>query len=349
MIGTIVGHAVRAFVGSRLGAAVLLLALLNQASLGQTAREVLPKGSLDTWTQAEVAVWVDYLAQKNLEMAKNTYDLTPEQEADLRRRLDGLKPETLAYWEKHLAEFQRLRKEIKKLQPRRNDPAVRERFLELQERCGEIMKGRPQHPRPLFEALQESLPAAQVAAANKKKNEIKARWWREEMEPRLPVFQQIREAFRASPAEGRLKVASSRPMDPWTSYVELFIEAYDLDDGQQTTARSILNELQARREEYELLHREEFEALRSGRGEKGWARKSAALKWPIEDLFDELKARLDRIPRPAQRQAVAQRELDQRIPSTRPAPAASRPSRPLGAQPVDTMRLPGLDEQGARR
>jgi gas vesicle protein len=332
MTRTIVWQEVRAFVGARLGAVVLTLALLNQPSRGQSARYVLPKGSMDSWTQADLEVWVDFLAQRHLDVAKSTYDLTPQQEADLRQRLDGLKPETLAYWEKHFAEYQRLSEEIRKLEADKNDPATRERLLALYEQRTDLMKRHPLHPRMVFPAIEKSLPQAQVEAAERKRKGAGAATGRG-VEFQSPYLQEKSKAYRVLRVREQLKTTASDALGPWASYVELFIETYDLDEGQQSTARSILSELQARRDEYEQLYREEFQAIPKNGDEKDRASRSAELNAPIREMFDELKARLDRIPRPAQRDAMAQRELESRTLTTRPAPA-SRPSRSLGTRPA---------------
>jgi len=293
----------------------------------------MPKGSMDSWTQGDFELWVDFLARRHLESAKNTYDLTPQQEADLRERLDARKPETLAYWKNHLPEYQRLSKQIKELEADKNDPAVRERLLPLYEQRGELMKGHPLHPVILVPVIRKLLPQAQVEAADKRKTRFG-----EILPPELiarlsPRAREKLKAGRAARAQVQLKSAASDAQGPWALYVELFIEAYVLDDGQQSAARSILSELEARRDEYEQLHRQEFQALSKIEDEKDRATKPTELNAPIREMFDELKVRLDRIPRPAQRDAMAQRELERRTATTRPASRASRPldTRPAGS------------------
>jgi len=288
---------------------------------------------MESWTQADFEVWVDFLAQRHLESAKNTYDLTPQQEADLGERLEARKPETLAYWKNHLPEYQRLTKEIKELQADRNDPAVRDQLLPLYEQRTELMKGHPLHPLVVGPAIRKSLPQAQVEAADKRKTRFGEVVPPELMARLSPRAREKWEAGRAWRAQRQLKSAASDALGPWAVYVELFIETYDLDDGQQSAARSILSELEARRDEYEQLYREEFQVLAKNEDDKDRASKSAELNAPIREMFDELKTRLDRIPRPAQRDAMAQRELERRTATTRPASRASRPldTRPAGA------------------
>lgn len=96
----------------------------------------------------------------------------------------------------------------------------------------------------------------------------------------------------------------------WELYVRQFITRYNLDEAQQTTARAILADLQGRAAKYWEQHAEEYNALT--RGPDSLTREQmnehrnrlAALEAPINELFDELVRRLDRLPTIAQRRAA---------------------------------------------
>ncbi len=98
----------------------------------------------------------------------------------------------------------------------------------------------------------------------------------------------------------------------WDGYVGGFIEDYELDDGQVTTARSILKELKqraeaqkaARKADYERVQQKLDEATRAKDLDKLHAAEAekAELNAFLPVLFKELKKRLDTIPRTAQRE-----------------------------------------------
>jgi hypothetical protein len=286
-------------------------------------------------------------------MARKRYALTPEQETAVRHRLDQLLAENRVYWQEHLAEYQAVWKEITQLQGSWNDPVLRERRRVLQRRSSELKLGEPIHPTTALPKIEQMLPKAQVEAYNQKHgrpSSMPAEGWgpmhplswpaedREEMMRRMMFF---REEFERTPPALRgpgleyLRGVASDSLGPWERYVDAFIRVFDLDEAQQTTARSILRELQARRNEYQQTHRDEFQALRDAEDHKERSEISAELTPPIRAMFDELKARLDRIPRPAQRETAAQRDIEQHKRSARMAAAASRPSQPLSVESAE--------------
>ena len=297
-------------------------------------------GGLDSWTQAEVAIWSDFIARTHLERATEEYELTPEQEKAVQVRLEQIKAEARAYWKEHLAEFQKLGKELQKLGDTRKDPAVRKESQALVMRRAELLKGQPLHARMVFPKIEELLPAAQIESSREKQRPMSPAQ-REEMAREMSYLrEQAQEmASRTPQAPGleALQAAASNTLLPWEAYVAEFIRVYDLDDAQQTTARSILTELQARRDQYRQDHQEQFEVLRNTEDPKERSRIFAELSPPIREMFEELKTRLDRIPRPAQQQAAAQRDAERLAATTRPAFPTSRPSR---TAPVESAPPP---------
>jgi hypothetical protein len=99
----------------------------------------------------------------------------------------------------------------------------------------------------------------------------------------------------------------------WERYVRAFIALYDLDAGQIDAAESILAELLARAADYMWSHRVALADIPRDQ------RSTHERFRPLRDMFAELKTRLARIPRDAQRRAV---EAQSR---SRPKPA--RPHR----------------------
>ncbi|RJP32732.1 MAG: hypothetical protein C4547_13530 [Phycisphaerales bacterium] len=105
-------------------------------------------------------------------------------------------------------------------------------------------------------------------------------------------------------------------LDNWQKYVERFIRTYKLDDPQTAAAHSILKELRERAIGHRDAHRQEIEDL-----ERRIARhdgtpeelseletRIADLYGPIDQLFEQLKSRLDGIPTQGQRDGVGRRE-----------------------------------------
>lgn len=120
------------------------------------------------------------------------------------------------------------------------------------------------------------------------------------------------------------------PIGPWEQYVRDFVQRYDLDPSQQSTAQSVLREMQQRRTTYEQTRRGDFEAAQQLEDVGKRQQRLDELNRPVIRLFEDLKSRLERIPTAQQRQLV-----NGRISTSRPAFATSQPtdvsSRPAGA------------------
>ena len=98
----------------------------------------------------------------------------------------------------------------------------------------------------------------------------------------------------------------------WEHYVMEFIQTYDLDEGQRTAALSCLAELKERATAHRDRRREEITALeRRIRNNSGTDQELAEIKQrliklygPIDEMFKELKRRLESIPTAEQQAAV---------------------------------------------
>ncbi len=146
--------------------------------------------------------------------------------------------------------------------------------------------------------------------------------------------------------------------DAWTSYVRSFAQLYELDEGQRNTAYSLLRQLKERARQYRESNKAEFDQIEKQKNEltagarkndpqerkqasEAFARlreKREKLEKPIsDDMFAELKRKLEQIPTDNQRKArQAVRDKLDAIAASRPAAeSASRPAvaetRPAGS------------------
>lgn len=109
----------------------------------------------------------------------------------------------------------------------------------------------------------------------------------------------------SSPADASAPTIVPAPADEWTRYVQRFILMYRLDDAQQAQAWQILKELQGRADEYRISHRTDYEAANQIDDRTARAEKLRALDQPLDEMFEELKARLEPLPTEAQRKAAS--------------------------------------------
>ena len=101
-------------------------------------------------------------------------------------------------------------------------------------------------------------------------------------------------------------------LQAWDKFVAEFIRAYRLNEGQRTAALSCLNELKERARGHRDRRREEIAALEHRIHNSGSEQEMPKIKQqlielygPIDEMFRELKARLEQIPTTAQRASVA--------------------------------------------
>ena len=151
--------------------------------------------------------------------------------------------------------------------------------------------------------------------------------------------------------EAALKAAQSRDqieleMTAWEAFVADFIKRYRLDDGQKTTATSCLAELRLRAADHRDRHREDIAKLEARiHDNSGTEQELDAIReqlvelyGPIDEMFLELKTRLEAIPTAQQRAAAEVESADPAKQPGRPKPTDIRPDRPVEAarpQPAD--------------
>lgn len=117
-------------------------------------------------------------------------------------------------------------------------------------------------------------------------------------------------------------------MDAWSRYVERFTLQYRLDEAQKSSVRSVLGELKQRALDHRDRHREEIDNLERRIAEfSGGDAEMAELKsqlarlyGPVDDMFLELKQRLESVPTAGQRRAAAAEAESPTPPDSRPRP-----------------------------
>lgn len=136
-------------------------------------------------------------------------------------------------------------------------------------------------------------------------------------------------AQEAAPAQAKDDAPADQialEVDSWEAYVKEFIKLYELDDGQKTTALSVLGELKERA----LAHRDRrkddiarleqrIQAGKGGEEEAAEVKKQLTeLYGPVDEMFRELRDRLEQLPTAAQRERAATHGADR--PNEKPAP-----------------------------
>jgi hypothetical protein len=101
--------------------------------------------------------------------------------------------------------------------------------------------------------------------------------------------------------KGGVVVSSRAPrkLSAWESYVKQFIRKHDLDEGRTNSAMAILKDLQEQAATYEAKHKKELERLQKAVTASDSAVRPRVqaqldeLRRPIDELFGELRSRLD--------------------------------------------------------
>ncbi len=172
--------------------------------------------------------------------------------------------------------------------------------------------------REAFKRRQEYMASHDIPAGGTKGF---AEW----QKPINEMFEQLKARLLTIPTEAQRKVveAGVERADSWTRYVEWLIVTYQFDEGQQQTARSILKELKDRAREYHASHKAEYDALDKVPDESARNRRLQALDRPIDEMFEQLKARLMAIPTDTQRRARVREGSPATSVGVQPKPAES--------------------------
>jgi len=127
----------------------------------------------------------------------------------------------------------------------------------------------------------------------------------------------------------------SLEMDAWRQYVEQSVESFRLDEGQRTTALSCLKELQERalahrdrrREDISRLEEKIREAPESDEELADVKRQLTELYGPVDEMFRELKARIESLPTSEQRAAANASAVADEKARKRPSSEESTPEK----------------------
>jgi hypothetical protein len=305
------------------------------------------------------------------------YELTPDQQKQVRQRMEELKQEHIQYGEKASAELVSLQQELRFYieKARKGEPIDKEMVRDLQARLVGVMEKAPFNFNNIIVQSEKFLSDEQIVAGRERQKQLRERMAEtagrkqgrlppaipreyEALKPYLDLETPQGSSAGLPPPElkelpkGAVAIAPAGsvlvdilPLDAWGRYVEDFIVRFKLDSKQAQQSRLILGELRKRADEYRLAHKPDYEA--SERIKEGPARNEevARLDKPIQGMFLELKDRLDRIPTEVQRKladaAAASRSAT--TPASRPASAArilaSAPaSRPASAPASSATR-----------
>ena len=256
------------------------------------------------YTEAELEAYAELDVRRHVVRLKKAYQLTPEQEKVVRQRLEEMKTAFQSYWKKNQPELKKLIEQRKLISAGRGYDTLDNQRDELRERYNRLIAGHPLDSNVVNAEIEELLPQDQVAAARERANIASAARLAQLQSP----FDLDLATTRPAPIV-QLRDLASNPFRSWRRYINLFINAYDLDDDQQAKAEAILDEFENRRDDYQESHEAEFIALRDTRGLEMRFRKGEELRAPIVKMYEEMLGRLQKIPTATQRQA-ADREAD---------------------------------------
>ena len=130
-------------------------------------------------------------------------------------------------------------------------------------------------------------------------------------------------------ADEDARAKSTMPVDEWALYTQRFIERYQLNDEQKQKAHQILRRQQEARDNYLRRKADEMKRVTQMLADaKSEEEQLAALKAyedlnePVNQLFKQLKDRLDALPTRAQRNAAPSEELEPPPPTVQPSPTS---------------------------
>lgn len=95
------------------------------------------------------------------------------------------------------------------------------------------------------------------------------------------------------------------PVDEWDRHVDSIAGKYKFNGEQKTKAQAILKDLRARAEQYRKSRAAEFERAKRMTNVAEREVEEKALNGPLNELFAELKERIEDIPTAAQREAAS--------------------------------------------
>ncbi|HOA73321.1 MAG TPA: hypothetical protein PL151_11645 [Phycisphaerae bacterium] len=306
---------------------VLVVAPLTLTSLAAAQRQPASMNRRSIWDDTRLRQrFYDRTIDRYLHDLSQAYELTDEQQEQVRARLEALKEEQQTYSDQVRDEMSRYREELAELwrSQRLGESVDAERMQELTRRMQEHWQAAPLlNPQKMLSQIEQLLPAEQVRKGRTKWDALRAE--------RIAEWTERFSAFRQ---QGGYVPGTAG--DSWERFVEAFCAKFELDEAQRASAMSILRDVQARRDQYRTSHADELEAANQIDDARFRAERIEQLMQPIGSLYEELRSRLDRIPTSAQIEAARQ-TISTSQPASAPA-TATRPSDMVRVQPARPFR-----------
>lgn len=256
--------------------------------------------------------------ERILESAARLYNLDELQRAMVRNEIETMSAERRVAMGADAGEYDRLREELRKMQlpvegaeqtqeaRRARFRAMREsaEFQELRTKLAELDRKYPIDMESAIGRVEKLLPPEQ-AAAGRERRERRMTEFRERRGRRrgATVTSQPALGVNAAGSEQAVEVKAPlpAPMHPWEKYVREFISRHELTDAQSNAALAMLKDVQGRGGQVEKLQAERVAAANAVRDAEARKKALAELNKPYDELFAELKRRLDSLLTAAQR------------------------------------------------
>ncbi|MBI5763519.1 MAG: hypothetical protein HZA51_08360 [Planctomycetes bacterium] len=256
--------------------------------------------------------------ERILESASRTYNLDELQRAMVRNEIETMSAERRVAMGADAGEYDRLREKLQKMQSpvegteqtpearRARFRAMRDspEFRELRTKLAELDRKYPIDMEAAIGRVEKLLPPEQAAAG------------RERRERRMVEFRERRGRRRGENATSQpslgatmvkreaaedVKAPAPPPMHPWEKYVREFVSRNELTDAQTNAALAMLKDVQGRAGQVEALQADRVAAANSIRDGDARKKALAEMNKPYDELFEELKRRLDALLTAAQR------------------------------------------------
>ncbi len=248
-------------------------------------------------------------------MLTRTYELTEEQQSTVRAELKQMNDERRKALGPDAEKLDRVREKMREQMRERMGSDDRdgrrawrgmmddEEFTKLREQMRSLRERTSFDWQESNERIEKLLPAKQVEAGRKRREEMMTRWTeRRENGARGDRWGsgtsrgergERGERWRNRRREREARVTP--PVDSWDEYTRNFIEKYGFDSAQSSTAGAILKDVKGQATTVQRKQQDARSSLEAveDRGER--ARRAAELDEPISALFTELKTRLERL------------------------------------------------------
>ncbi len=257
-------------------------------------------------------------------MLTRTYELSEEQQGMVRAEIERMNDERRKSLGPDAEKLDRLREEMRQYWRERmgsddNDGrrAWRgmmddEEFTKLRDQMRFLRERTSFDWQERNECIEKLLPAEQVEAGRKRREEMMTRWterrengdsgrrWgngdsRGEWGQRWRDRRREREARRTP------------PVDSWDEFTRNFIEKYGFDSAQSSTAGAILKDLKGQATTMQRKQQDAGASLETVEDRVERARRAAELDEPISALFTELKTRLENLVTERQRRQAGEK------------------------------------------